>query len=218
MAQVFPRQANTVVTLSFAGLALALVLAFGAWWWFTRSDYVRWVGEEITQPVPFQHALHVGGLKMQCQYCHNGVGESAYANVPATETCMSCHSQVRTDSAKLAPIRNSWTENTSMQWEKVHKFPEYVYFNHSVHVSKGVGCSSCHGNIGAMNVVYKAEPMYMQWCLNCHRNPEQFVRPKDQIYNTAYEYPENQAELGARLVQEYGIKKDNLTNCSICHR
>ena len=223
MAQIFPRNANTLVK---SGLVLTVVilpvLALAAVWFFTWSDWARHVGEAYApgQPVPYSHKLHVGGLKMQCLYCHNRVEESAYANVPATETCMSCHSVVRTDSAKLAPIRNSWETNTPMKWNKVHDLPDFVYFNHSIHIAKGVGCSTCHGNVANMaeTGVWKVQALFMGWCLNCHRNPEQFLRPKDQIYNTTWTPPENQIQIGLELKQQYGIRTANqLTNCAICH-
>ena len=219
-AQVFGPEANTFVILSLIGSAVGFLVLVAAWMWFTRSDYVRDVGERVQQPVPYSHQLHVGGLKLQCQYCHNGVGESAYANVPATETCMSCHSQVGTSAPSLQPVRDSWITGIPIQWNQVHKLPDFVYFNHAIHVNKGVGCSTCHGNVAGMSVVYKVQPMFMAWCINCHRNPEQFVRPADQIYNTTYQPPPpaEQAVLGAQLVKQYGIKKDHLTNCYVCHR
>lgn len=220
MAQVFAPRANTLVKVSFVGAALGLLAIIAIWMFFTRSPFVRQVGLENApeQPVQFSHQLHAG-QGIQCQYCHNGVGESAYANVPATETCMTCHSQIKTGSALLQPVRDSWESGLPIKWNKVHDVPEFVYFNHSVHVNNGVGCSSCHGNVAQIAYpMYKVEPMYMAWCLNCHRHPEQFVRPQSEIYNTAWEPPANQLQVGAQLVEEYGIKKDNLTNCAICHR
>src|SRR5579859_1170405 len=203
MAQVFPRSANRLVTASYIAGTVALVVGIVVWWFVTRSDFVRYVGEPIQQPIPFPHTIHVNELKLNCQYCHNGVGESAYSNVPATETCMSCHSQILTSDPKIQPLRDSWANNSSIVWDKVHVFPQYVYFNHSIHVNKGVGCSTCHGDVSQMAVVYKAQPMYMSWCLNCHRNPEQYLRPLDQIYNTQYQPPANQLELGQKLLVQY---------------
>lgn len=224
MAQIFPRNANTLVKASLVlGVVLVPVIAITTIWFFVWSDWSRHVGERYApgQPVPYSHQLHVGGFKMQCQYCHNRIEEAAYANVPATETCMSCHSVVRTDSEKLAPVRASWETNTPIEWNKVHDLPDFVYFNHSVHVAKGVGCSTCHGNVAAMGEVgaWKVNGLFMGWCLNCHRNPEEFLRPKEEIYNTEWEAPENQIEIGLQLKEEYGIRSAHqLTNCAICHR
>jgi hypothetical protein len=212
-------------------LALA-ALGAAALWFFTLSDWAREVGPSaaVPQPVPFSHAFHVGGLKMDCRYCHSRVEVSGYANVPSTQTCMTCHSVVRTDSAKLEPVRQSWATGVPIQWNQVNKVPDFVYFNHSSHIAKGVGCSTCHGTVaemaynedpskGTVGGVYKAHALFMSWCLQCHRAPEEFVRPKDQIYNTTYVPPANQIELGRKLVDEYHIRGANqLTNCAICHR
>lgn len=224
MAQIFPRSANT---LAKSGLVLSAVLlpvvALTAVWFFTWSDWARGVGQAYApgQPVPYSHQLHVSGFKMQCSYCHNRVEESGYANVPATETCMTCHSVVATNAPSLQPIRNSWETKTPVQWNKVNDLPDFVYFNHSIHIAKGVGCSTCHGNVAAMGGTgaWKANALFMGWCLNCHRNPEQYLRPKDQIYNTTWTPPDNQAQVGLKLKQEYAIRSPNqLTNCAICHR
>ncbi len=222
MAQIFDRRVNTVARLIlFVGIPLILALAGGAWWYFTRSDWVRDVGVANAKVQPgggFNHQLHVG-LKLDCRYCHTGVEISNYATVPPTETCMACHSQILTTSAKLAFVRDSYANDTPIQWNRVHDVPEFVYFNHSIHVAKGVGCSTCHGRIDQMQVVYKAQPMYMSWCLGCHREPEKFIRPKDQVTNMAWEVPANQVEQGLKLKQEYGIRTSyELTRCSICHR
>lgn len=222
MAQVFPRQANFLARLSVLGILLLIGLLAWALWFFNLSNWSRRVGPQfgaIPQPVEYSHAFHVGGLKMDCRYCHNRVEVSGYANVPTTETCMSCHSVIRTDSAKLQPVRDSWANNTPIQWVKVHDLPDFVYFNHSSHIAKGVGCTTCHGQVGAMPVVYKEQALFMSWCLECHRAPEKYVRPQDQVYNPDYVIPANQADIGPQLVQEYGIRGANqLTNCAICHR
>lgn len=224
MAQIFPRNANTLVKSSLVlTVVIVPILALAAVWFFTWSDWARHVGEAYApgQPVPYSHKIHVGGFKMQCQYCHNRVEVSPYANVPATETCMSCHSVVLAKDPVLQPIRDSWEKNIPMQWNKVHDLPDFVYFNHSIHVAKGVGCSTCHGNVAAMGETgaWKVQGLFMGWCLNCHRNPEQFLRPKDQIYNTTWQAPENQVTIGLQLKKEYGIRTAyQLTNCAICHR
>lgn len=233
MAQVFTRRANLVARSSPLILLLLLVGAGAAIWWFFWSDWARQVGPSSApiQPVPFSHAFHVGGLKIDCRFCHSKVEISGYANLPTTQTCMGCHSVIRTDSEKLKPVRESWANNKPIEWVNVHDLPQFVYFNHSSHVAKGVGCSSCHGNIAAIGAeldqtkatygqaVYKDKALFMSWCLGCHRAPELQVRPKEEIYNTAYTAPANQAELGAKLVDEYRIRGANqLTNCVICHR
>ncbi|GAB4199375.1 MAG: cytochrome c3 family protein [Roseiflexaceae bacterium] len=226
MAQIFPRSANALARISIIGGVLLAVMGIAALYYFTQSNWARQVGPDhaIPQPVAFSHQFHAGGLRIDCRYCHNQVEVSAYANVPATETCMSCHSVVRLDSEKLAPVRESYTEDKPIEWNKVHDLPKFVHFNHSIHVSKGVGCSTCHGNVRGMGYtegvggVYKVQGLYMGWCLSCHRNPAPNLRPLDQIYNTEWEPPANQLEIGARLVEEYRIRGANqLTNCSICH-
>lgn len=215
-AQVFRPWSNLVARAAIPGLLLFVVAFFGLLIYLDRASYK--VGVAIEQPVPYSHQLHVGGLKMQCQYCHTSVEKAASAAIPSTETCMGCHSQIATNSPKLQPIRDSWANNTPVQWVKVHNVPDFVYFNHSIHVAKGVGCSTCHGNIAGAAVVAKQVPMYMSWCLDCHRNPERFLRTKDQIYNTEWVAPANQLEIGTQLVKEYNIQKHQLANCAICHR
>jgi hypothetical protein len=224
MAQIFPRNANTLAKASLVlGVVLVPVIAIGVLWFFARSSWAREVGPEHAplQPVPYSHQLHVGALQMQCQYCHNRVEVSAYANVPATETCMSCHSVIQVNSPKLAPVRESWEKNVPIQWSEVHNLPDFVYFNHSIHVAKGVGCSTCHGNVAEMGEtgVYKVEPLFMSWCLDCHREPEKHLRPAEEIYNPEWTPPANQLEVGRDLKQQYGIRTAyQLTNCYICHR
>lgn len=218
-AQVFPRVANTLVWVSILAGVLLIALGIGLLYYFTQSASARGVGYNVPQPIPYSHQLHVQGLRIDCRYCHNYVEESGYANVPATETCMSCHSVIRTNSPNLVRVRESWATNTPIKWNKVHDLPDFVYFNHSIHVAKGVGCSTCHGNIAEMPVVHKTKALYMGWCLDCHRDPSRYVRPKEEIYNTDWRPPENQAELGRELVQEYQIRGAyQLTNCAICHR
>lgn len=222
MAQIFPRQANVLSRLSVVVILLLIGIVAWALWFFNLSNWARSVGPtwgQIEQPVPYSHAFHVGGLQIDCRFCHNHVEESGYANVPSTQTCMSCHSVIRTDSPNLQPVRESWATGAPIAWNKVHDLPGFVYFNHSSHIAKGVGCSTCHGQVSAMPVVYKTQALYMSWCLECHRAPEEHVRPRDQIFNANYVPPPNQAELGAQLVREYGIRGANqLTNCWICHR
>jgi len=215
-AQAFPRWSNLVARASIPVLILLVVAVFGVLIVLDRLSYQ--VGVPIPQPVPYSHQLHVQGLQIQCQYCHSYVEQAASASIPPTETCMSCHSQVAHDRPSLQPIRDSYANNTPVQWNKVYYLPGFVYFNHSIHVAKGVGCSSCHGNVAGQAVVYKEQAMYMSWCLDCHRAPEKYVRPQSEIYNTTWTPPANQLEIGAQLVQEYNIQKQQLTNCGVCHR
>ncbi|MCU0495521.1 MAG: cytochrome c family protein [Chloroflexaceae bacterium] len=185
---------------------------------YFRSNYWREVHIGIPQPVPFSHQLHSGQLGMDCRYCHTSVQQSTFANIPATETCMTCHSQVAQNSVSLAPVRESWATGNPVEWNKVNKVPDFVYFNHASHVNKGVGCYTCHGRIDQMAVVWKEHPFYMGWCLDCHRQPEKYLRPRDQVFNMEYVPPANQLQLGAQLVVEYNVNKAQLANCAVCHR
>ena len=229
MAQVFNRRTNTIVRLGiFVGVPVILALLSATWWYYTRSDWVRDVGVAHAKVQPagnipgaggYSHQLHVGGLKLDCRYCHTGVEISSNANIPPTETCMGCHSQILPQSTKLEYIRDSYEKDEPVQWNKVNDLPKFVYFNHSIHVAKGVGCSTCHGNIASMAVVYKTEALYMSWCLNCHRAPEKFLRPQSEIFNTAWTPPADQIAQGLKLKKDLNIRTSSqLTNCSICHR
>jgi hypothetical protein len=219
MGQIFPSNANLIARLSIFAVVLLvaeLLLITGVYF---RSNYYRQINVAVQQPVPFSHQLHNGVLGVDCRYCHVSVADSAFANIPATETCMSCHSQVATNSPLLEPVRQSYATGEPIAWVKVHDVPDFVYFNHSIHVNKGVGCSTCHGQVNNMPVVWQTQAFYMGWCLNCHRNPEQYLRPRDQVYNMDYTPPANQLEIGANLAREYGVMPpDQLTNCSVCHR
>jgi hypothetical protein len=168
------------------------------------------------QPVPFSHKHHVTDDGIDCRYCHTSVETSHFAGLPATEVCMSCHSQIWTNAAMLEPVRASWRTGESLQWTRVHDLPEFVYFNHSIHINKGIGCASCHGRVDKMPLMFKANTLYMNWCLECHRAPEKFVRPREEVFNMAYQAPSNQLELGQELVKKYHIQK--LTDCYTCHR
>ena len=174
------------------------------------------VGYRPEQPVPYSHALHVGQLGMDCRYCHNTVEVAAKAAIPPTQTCMNCHSMVRTTSEKLTPIRQSYATGMPVEWIRVHDLPDYVYFNHSAHVRRGVGCVECHGRIDTMEVVYQAKPLSMGWCLDCHRNPEAHLRPEAFITKLDWVPDEDQAVLGARLAEMNGINPP--TDCNACHR
>src|SRR6202040_3463662 len=181
-----------------------------------RSPWVTDVHAAREQPIQFSHERHVAGNGIDCRYCHTSVEDSSFAGIPPTKTCMNCHSQIFANSPFLEPVRDSFRTGKSLEWTRVHDLPDFVYFNHSIHVKKGIGCSTCHGRVDRMPLMYKVNTLYMQWCIECHRNPAQFVRPRDQVFNIAYQYPDNQLELGARLVQEYKIQ--SLTDCVTCHR
>ena len=189
-----------------------------------NETLVRQVRE---QPVPFSHEHHVRGLGVDCRYCHTSVEVSANAGMPPTYTCMSCHSQIWKNAPMLEPVRASLREDKGIPWNKVHQLPDFVYFNHGIHVQKGVGCTECHGRIDHMPLAWKEKPLTMEWCLSCHRNPEQFVRPKEYAFVMDYVASDkvladhgvkSKAELGAKLVKDYEIEVGRLDNCSICHR
>jgi hypothetical protein len=198
-----------------AAVAATLVLAVAGIWYYGSPWYTD-VGYMPEQPVPYSHKLHVGDLGMDCRYCHVGVEVSPVAMVPPTQTCMNCHTMIKPTSEKLAPIRASWENGIPMQWIRIHKSPDYVYFDHSAHVNVGVGCESCHGNIAEMEIVHQAEPLSMSWCLDCHRNPDQHLRPLDQVTVMGWTPPENQPEIAARIKDAFDINPP--TNCSGCHR
>jgi cytochrome c7-like protein/class III cytochrome C family protein len=218
MPQVFHRSTNTLSRLSiFGGLFAVAALAWGLAL-VNRSAYVTWAGVARQQPVPFSHRHHAGELGIDCRYCHTTVERSAVAGIPPTKTCMNCHSQIWVDSPMLEPVRASFRTDRSIEWIKVHDLPDFVYFNHSIHVRQGIGCVSCHGRIDRMNLTWQAASLQMEWCLNCHRQPEQYVRPREEVFNMEWKPPSDQAALGSKLVAEYHIQKQQLTNCSICHR
>lgn len=181
-----------------------------------RSPYVTDQNVAKEQPVPFSHKHHVDGMGIDCRYCHTSVEVSSVAGIPPTKTCMNCHSQIWAQSPMLEPVRASYRDNKSLQWNRVHDLPDFAYFNHSIHLSKGVGCTTCHGQVDQMPLVSQANTLQMEWCLSCHRQPELYVRPRDQVFSVSYRPPANQLDLGEKLVKEYKIRK--LTYCSTCHR
>ena len=216
MSQIFPRSANALVRSTLFGvLSLAL---FGGWLVMTlmRSSWATKQNEFVEQPIQFSHAHHVGGVGIDCRYCHTSVEKSSFAGIPPTKTCMNCHSQIWAQSPYLEPVRASFKSGESLVWTRVHDLPDFVYFNHSIHVKKGMGCETCHGRIDQMPGIQQKSSLQMEWCLNCHRNPEQFVRPREAVFTMGYEPKGNQLEIGRKLVQEYKIQ--SLTTCSTCHR
>jgi len=216
MAGHFHPRTNTVVRLVLFGSAAFAVFAVWAGAMIVRSPYETRQNVPREQPVPFSHAHHVGGLGIDCRYCHQTVEVSSFAGLPATEVCMNCHSQMWAVAPALEPVRESYRTGKSIQWTRVNELPYFVYFDHSIHVHQGIGCSTCHGRVDKMPLTWQAEPLTMAWCLNCHRNPEMQVRPRDRVFDMEYAPPRNQAELGRHLVKEYGIQR--LTSCSTCHR
>src|SRR5690348_168391 len=195
MSQIFHHSTNTLSRLSiFGGI---FIVAFLVWAWaeLNASTYATRAKVPIQQPVPFSHEHHVGGLGIDCRYCHASVENSSFAGIPPTKTCMSCHSQIWADSPALAPVRNSFRDDQSIQWTRVHNLPGFVYFDHSVHVHKGIGCSTCHGRVDMMPLTWRENTLYMDWCLECHREPERFVRPREYVFNMDYSPPADQIAL-----------------------
>ncbi|MEW6272689.1 MAG: cytochrome c3 family protein [Thermodesulfobacteriota bacterium] len=214
--QVFHRSTNVLSRFTiFGGLFViaALVYALAL---INRSPYVTRQGVAREQPVQFSHKHHVGELGIDCRYCHTTVEKLAYAGMPATKTCMNCHSQIWATSDFLEPVRESWRTDESIRWVKVYDLPEYVYFNHSIHVSKGVGCASCHGRVDLMNALWQQPTLQMEWCLECHRAPERHLRPRQFIFSMDYQQPADQIALGEKLKKEYDVEAR--VQCSACHR
>jgi hypothetical protein len=218
MPQIFHPAMNHVAKATIFGAVF--IIAAAGWIGSTvdHSPYSTEAGVVREQPVPFSHEHHVNGLGIDCRYCHTSVEKSSFAGIPPTKTCMTCHSQIWTNAQILEPVRESWRANKPLAWTRVHNLPDYVYFNHSIHIAKGVGCSTCHGQVDQMPLMYQAASLQMEWCLQCHRNPERYVRPKNEVFNMQYKAPSNQLELGAQLVEKYHIQKPQLTDCYVCHR
>lgn len=218
MAQLFRPGANsiavTVIVAIFAVPSAAIALAYYYW----GSPYAT--DQELTraQPVPFSHAHHVGDLGLDCRMCHTSEEKAAYAGVPATHVCMTCHSQLWTNAPMLAPVRKSYAAHTPLRWIRVNRLPDFVFFDHSIHIAKGIGCSTCHGAVQRMPLMRQAAPLTMGWCLECHRHPERFIRPREQVFNMDWAAPSNQEEEGRRLIAKYLIDTRHLTDCSTCHR
>jgi hypothetical protein len=216
MPQIFHRSANTLSKVSIVGLLLLVGGLTGLVMVLGRSSYVTRAQEFIEQPVQFSHLHHVGDDGIDCRYCHTSVETSAFAGIPPTKTCMNCHSQIWATAPILEPVRSSFREDRALRWIRVHDLPDFVYFNHSVHVKKGVGCETCHGRIDQMPLTLQENSLQMEWCLDCHRDPSRFVRPRSAIFTMGYRPEKPQSELGPQLIKEYGIA--SLTDCSTCHR
>lgn len=232
MAQIFHRSTNTI---SRASIILALILVSGILWMFLelqRSPYYSWRGVARAQPVPFSHQHHVAGLGLDCRYCHTSVENSNFAGVPPTKTCMNCHSQIWTNAPMLEPVRASFRSGVPLHWTRVNSLPDFVYFDHSIHLNKGVGCESCHGRVDEMPLMLPEYTLQMEFCLNCHRAPEKMLRPRSEVFNMRYQQPSaehpvtvdgkeftNQIALGSFLKQEYHVRTvRDITSCNTCHR
>jgi hypothetical protein len=218
MAQIFRPYVNVIARASILGFAFLAAAAGGVAWLYFRSAYQTQVGVVRPQPVQFSHEHHVAGLGIDCRYCHTSVETSPFAGIPPTETCMQCHSQIWRDSPKLEPVRNSFRTGEPLRWTRVHDVPDFVYFDHSIHIAKGVGCVSCHGRVDEMPLMWRAETLHMQWCLQCHRDPAPHIRPADQVFSMEPVRLTQQTEIDGReaLLSHYQIKTE--IDCSTCHR
>ncbi len=217
MAAIFGPAANLAVKLTILVALACAVAVFLAWWLWPQTDYARHVRAVVEQPVPFSHQHHISGLGLDCRFCHTSVEVSANAGLPPTYTCMTCHSQVWTNAALLAPVRASLANNTPIVWHQVTDLPDYVYFNHSIHIAKGVGCESCHGKVETMPLTYKAKTLTMGFCLDCHRNPGPNLRPPSAVYDTDW-HRTPATPSAAALMALYHVPDRTLTDCSLCHR
>lgn len=221
MAQIFGKASTSIFRVLLVGAVFGFFGLWGVVYAIYRSPYTtdQYVPRE--QQVPFSHQHHVSGLGIDCRYCHTSVENSSFAGLPPTETCMSCHSKVWTDAPILAPVRQSLATQQPLHWKRVNDLPDFVFFNHSIHVQKGIGCSTCHGRVDQMPLTWKEHSLYMRWCLDCHEAPEKQLRPKEELFNMQWQPPPDQLKRGAALVKEYGISRQRLNqlrDCSMCHR
>jgi hypothetical protein len=230
--QIFHRSTNTISRATIFGAIFVIAMLFWAAAEVQRSPYVTYAGVARPQPAPFSHQHHVGGLGIDCRYCHTSVEVSSFAGIPPTRTCMNCHAQIWTGAPMLEPVRQSFSSGKSLIWNRVNDLPDFVYFNHSIHINKGVGCNTCHGPVDRMPLMYNYASLQMEWCLNCHRAPEKNLRPRDQVFNMRYEEPSSakpimvdgktytdQISLGRDLVTKYKLRTvADITSCSTCHR
>lgn len=214
MPQIFPRGANLVPLKILIILGALATGAVGAVWYYFTPKYTK-VGYMPTQPIPFSHKIHSGQLGLDCRFCHNFVETAAHSNIPATQVCMNCHSQIQRENPKLEPLRQAWATGQPVPWVQIHKTPDHAYFNHSVHINRGVSCVSCHGRVDQMDVVSQEKPLSMAWCLDCHRSPEEHLRPLDKVTDLGWTPPTNGAALAAALgIQPSDLKLKPETNLS----
>ena len=230
--QIFRRSTNTISRATIYGAIFVVAALFWAAAEIQRSPYVTYAGVARPQPAPFSHQHHVAGLGIDCRYCHTSVETSSFAGIPPTKTCMNCHSQIWTNAQMLEPVRESFRIGKSLVWNRVNDLPDFVYFTHSIHINKGVGCNTCHGPVDRMPLMYNYASLQMEWCLECHRAPEKYLRPRDQVFNMRYEQPSSgnpvtadgknytdQIALGSDLVKKYKLRTvADITSCSTCHR
>jgi len=230
--QIFHRSTNTISRATIYGAVFLLAALLWAVLELQRSPYITYAGVARPQPVPFSHQHHVAGLGIDCRYCHTSVEKSRFAGIPPTKTCMNCHSQIWTNAALLEPVRESFRTGKSLVWTRVNDLPDFVYFDHSIHINKGVGCNTCHGPVDRMPLMYNYASLQMEWCLDCHREPQKYLRPRDQVFNMRYEQPTtfrplttdgktytDQLSLGADLSKKYNLRTEaDITSCSTCHR
>jgi hypothetical protein len=219
MPQIFRPRSNTIARVSL--LAGPLLGAFVLWLCltYTRSSYGTGAGLVREQLVPFSHQHHVGDLGIDCRYCHTSVERGPSAGFPSTEICMNCHSQIWVGSDMLKPVRDSYQSGKSLPWQRVYNLPGFTYFDHSIHINKGVGCASCHGQVNEMPLTHQEPSLLMEWCLDCHRRPERHLRPREEVFNMKWQAPNNQLEVGRELAKKYQIHDTGyLITCSVCHR
>ena len=230
--QIFHRSTNTISRATIYGAMFVVAALLWGLDEFQRSPYVTYAGVVHQQPVPFSHQHHVAAVGIDCRYCHTSVETSSFAGIPPTKTCMNCHSQIWTNAKMLEPVRESYRTGKSLEWIRANDLPDFVYFNHSIHIHQGVGCNTCHGPVDRMPLMYNYASLQMEWCLNCHRNAEQYLRPRDQVFNMRYQPPSSaqpvevdgkaytdQVSLGRDLIEKYHLRTvTDITSCSTCHR
>jgi len=218
MSQIFHRSTNTLSKVSILSAVFVIGGLFGVFMIIDRAGYTSRRGVTLMQPIPFSHEHHVSGLGIDCRYCHTSVETSATAGIPPTATCYNCHKLIWKDSPMLEPVRASFRTGEPIRWTKVHDLPDFAYFNHSIHVAKGVGCQECHGRVDKMALMRSEHPLQMRWCLECHRNPEPHLRPREEVFNMKWTADDRLA-LGTRLAEEYHLRTQaDITSCSTCHR
>ena len=218
MAQLFQPGANSISVIVIVALFAVPTAAIAVTYFVWNSPYATNQYVTVAQPVPFSHAHHAGDLGIDCRMCHTGVEKAAFAGLPATHICMTCHSQIWTNAQMLAPVRQSFASGKPLHWQRVNRVPDYVFFDHSIHVAKGIGCAVCHGPVQQMALMRQQQPLTMGWCLSCHRDPARYIRPKDQVFNMYWRPPPDQIAQGRKLIAAYGIHTAHLTDCSTCHR
>ncbi len=217
MPHVFHPFADTIARGILVGVLVLPFVAIGVGYWLSASEYSTGLTQTTDQPIPFSHQHHIGGLGLDCRYCHSGVETSTVAGLPPTHTCMTCHSQLYTQTAMLAPVRESLANDTPIHWNKVNRLPDYVYFDHSIHIAKGVACASCHGDVSSMPLLRQAAPLTMGWCLDCHRDPTPNLAALTDVFDPNWKRPNDPSARNAALVHPR-IDNKHLTDCSVCHR